>query len=161
MFVCVIDEFQQTLLNAWSTRAFANALKNQSPNCSFCFLSGQGADQSEKSSMMFARGKGVAENALISLNFNGLHIFRPGYIYPISPRKEPNLSYRILRTLYKPLLSKVYPNIGVSSEKLAETMTEVGINGSDNLIFENNDIRNYGGRLPDEASAQSGQTTNG
>src|SRR6266849_10501839 len=27
-------------------------------------------------------------------------IFRPAYIYPVEPRKEPNLSYRVLHAIY-------------------------------------------------------------
>ena len=27
----------------------------------------------------------------------------PGYIYPVTPRKEPNMSYQIFRLLHRPL----------------------------------------------------------
>lgn len=122
------------------TKVFAETLKQNSPNLSFCFLSGQGADSSEKSSILFAREKGIAENGLIKLKFKSLHIFRPGYIYPVTPRAEPNLSYRIMRVLYKPV-SLIFPNVGVTSVKLAEKMMEVGLNGGDKLIYENKDLR--------------------
>ena len=83
------------------TKAFAETLKRLSPETVFCFLSGSGADTKEKSRILFAREKGKAENILLGLSFKATHIFRPGYIYPVSPRKEPNLSYRIFRVLYK------------------------------------------------------------
>ncbi|CAN5193102.1 hypothetical protein BH09BAC5_BH09BAC5_06390 [soil metagenome] len=91
--------------------------------------------------MQFARDKGAAEKYLISLNFDRLHIFRPGYIYPVNPRKEPNFSYKIMRVLYKPL-HFLYPNIGISSENLAKVMINAGFNKTEKIIFENRDIRN-------------------
>ena len=122
------------------TRSFAEALKKNSSPVTFCFLSGQGADSTEKSRILFAREKGVAENILKSLNFDRLHIFRPGYIYPSTPRKEPNLMYRVMRVLYKPV-SKIYPNIGLTSVKLGTKMVEVGFGNFEQVVFENIDIR--------------------
>jgi len=134
------DEFRKITIDY--TRAFAEALRRQSDNTAFCFLSGQGADSTEKSRMMFARDKGAAENILLSLKFVRTHIFRPGYIYPTTPRKEPNLTYDLMRLLYKPI-SAVYANIGLSSEELADAMVEIGMSGGSKTILENQDIRNY------------------
>jgi nucleoside-diphosphate-sugar epimerase len=125
------------------TKAFATALRINSLETTFCFLSGQGADTSETSKIMFAKDKGIAENILFKLKFYRTYCFRPGYIYPVTKRKEPNFTYALTRLLYKPLLSKVYPNIGVSSEKLANVMVLVGLNGYDEPILENNAIRLY------------------
>lgn len=125
------------------TKAFAEAVKFNNDKLTFCFLSGQGADQKEKSRILFARDKGKAENILLKLKFDKTYIFRPGYIYPIKRRKEPNFAYKLTRILYKPILSKIYPNIGVTSERLAEIMVAVGIKGAEKNIFENKDIRQY------------------
>jgi len=125
------------------TIAFAKAIYKASPMAAFCLLSGQGADQTEKSRMAFARYKGEAEKALLKIGFPRVHIFRPGYIYPVTPRKEPNLTYRISRFLY-PVLRRVYPNIGISSENLARAMVQAGLYGTDEHkapILENRDIR--------------------
>ncbi len=122
------------------TKAFADTLKQNSPDCNFCFLSGQGADTSEKSRILFAREKGIAENYLLSLQFGRTHLFRPGYIYPDTPRKEPNAFYSIMRMLYKPVAA-IYPNIGVSSLQLAHKMVEAGLEGGAKTIYENRDIR--------------------
>ena len=122
------------------TKAFADTLKQNSPGCSFCFLSGQGADTSEKSRILFAREKGIAENYLLNLKFDSTHIFRPGYIYPDEPRKEPNAFYAFMRMLYKPVAA-IYPNIGVSSLQLAHKMVETGLEGGAKTIYENRDIR--------------------
>lgn len=121
------------------TEIFANALRKNNEATSFCFLSGQGADISETSRVLFAREKGIAENILVKLKFKSTHIFRPGYIYPDVKRVEPNLMYQLMRLLYKPV-KFIYPNIGVTSQKLATAMVEVGMNGG-KVIFENKDIR--------------------
>ncbi len=133
------DEFRRITVDV--TAAFASALILQSPNLGFCFLSGQGADLTEKSTVMFAKDKGAAENILLGLQFKQLAIFRPGYIYPVTPRKEPNLFYRITRILYKPLLSKVYPNIGLSSQELADAMVKRAFTVADKQIYENKEIK--------------------
>jgi uncharacterized protein YbjT (DUF2867 family) len=125
------------------TRAFAQALFRASPGAAFCFLSGQGADQSEESRIAFARYKGMAENALVAAGFPRVHIFRPGYIYPVTPRTEPNVTYRIMRVLY-PVVRRIYPNIGVSSEDLARAMLQAGLAGTpdhDSPVLENRSIR--------------------
>ena len=89
---------------------------------------------------MFARDKGMAENYLLKLKLKSIHIFRPGYIYPVMPRNEPNILYRLMRILYK-IFSKVFPDMGVTSEKLAKTMVEAGFNGGEKIYFENKEIR--------------------
>lgn len=125
------------------TKALATTLRNANENTTFCFLSGQGADSTEKSRIMFAKDKGIIENILFKLNFYRTFCFRPGYIYPVKERREPNFSYKIMRLLYQPFLSKIYPNIGVTSDKLASVMVTIGLNGYDKSIIENNDIRRY------------------
>jgi uncharacterized protein YbjT (DUF2867 family) len=82
------------------TVEFARFLHGNSPAAAFSFLSGNGADPTGKSRMAFARLKGQAENALLTMAFSRVYIFRPAYIYPVKPRKEPNISYRLLRAIY-------------------------------------------------------------
>ena len=89
------------------------------------------------------RRTGIAENGLLAIGFSRVHIFRPGYIYPVSPRKEPNILYSIFRKLY-PAMRFVYPNIGIPSEHLARAMVYAGLYGTgDNRspVLENRDIR--------------------
>ena len=72
------DEFKNIKVDY--TLAFAEALKKSSPQAAFCFLSGQAADPAEESKVAFARYKGMAENALLGIGFQRVHIFHPGYI---------------------------------------------------------------------------------
>ncbi len=134
------DEFRKITIDY--TLAFAEELKKYSDGISFCFLSGQGADSKEKSRIMFALDKGKAENGILRMNFRRTHIFRPGYIYPVTPRKEPNFIYKLMRILYK-IFSPLFPNMGVTSEKLADTMVEVAFAGREKIIYENSEIRKY------------------
>jgi uncharacterized protein YbjT (DUF2867 family) len=141
------DEFRKITVDY--TVAFAEALFRRSPHATFCLLSGAGADRTEKSRISFARFKGMAENALLAMGFPRVHIFRPGYIYPVQPRSEPNFTYRIFRRVY-PAIRPLFPNIGISSEDLAKAMLRAGLAGTpdhDSPILENRDIRRLAERI--------------
>jgi hypothetical protein len=94
--------------------------------------------------MAFARYKGEAENALITASFPKLYIFRPAYIYPVEPRKEPNFSYRLLRAIY-PAFRVLFPNHVIPADDLARAMVDVTLRQktgeAGGLVFENRDIR--------------------
>ena len=122
--------------------AFAEALKKNSPEATLCFLSGAGADRTEKSKMSFAKYKGIAENSISALGFKAFYTFRPGYIYPVEPRQEPNLMYRVSRTLY-PLIRLMGKNNSIKSTELAKAMFKIGLNGAKQEILENKDILEY------------------
>lgn len=120
---------------------FAKALENNSPQATLCLLSGAGADRTEKSKTSFALYKGMAENQIAKLNLN-FYSFRPGYIYPVEPRKEANVGYTIIKTLY-PLFKLLGDKYSVKSNELANAMFNVGLNGADKQILENRDILKY------------------
>jgi uncharacterized protein YbjT (DUF2867 family) len=122
-------------------QSFANALIAHSPKATFCLLSGAGADQKEKSRMAFARYKGMAENYLLNAGFPAVNLFRPGYIYPVTPRKEPNMMYRITRALY-PLLKLFGKGSSITSVQLGTAMAMAAIHGTDKTVLENIDIHN-------------------
>lgn len=117
---------------------FAQILKQKSPKANLCFLSGAGADKTEKSKTAFAKYKGMAEN---NLNDTGINVFsfRPGYIYPVVPRKEPNLMYKIMRVLY-PILKALGNKYSIKSTDLAKAMFLIGLNGFTQETLENIDI---------------------
>jgi uncharacterized protein YbjT (DUF2867 family) len=117
----------------------ARRLYEKSPDLTFCLLSGAGADRSESSRFMFAEDKGAIENRLSNMGFKSFHAFRPSYIYPVTPRKEPNFSYKLMRFLY-PLLKALGSGFSIQSTELAAAMFNVGINGCHLEILENRDI---------------------
>jgi uncharacterized protein YbjT (DUF2867 family) len=125
------------------TIEFARVLHSSSPDAAFSFLSGSGADPTGRSRMAFARYKGEAEKALLPAGFPKLYIFRPAYIYPVEPRKEPNFSYRLLRVIY-PAFRVLFPNQVIRADDLARAMVDAALRktgGPGALILENRDIR--------------------
>jgi uncharacterized protein YbjT (DUF2867 family) len=125
------------------TVEFARVLHASSPGAAFSFLSGSGADPTGRSRMPFARYKGEAENALLAAGFAHVYIFRPAYIYPVEPRKEPNFSYRFLRGVY-PVFRLLFPNQVIRADDLARAMvTAVASETGQRVgpVFENRDIR--------------------
>jgi uncharacterized protein YbjT (DUF2867 family) len=122
---------------------FARVLHASSPGAAFSFLSGSGADPSGRSRMSFARYKGEAEKALLAAGFPRLYIFRPAYIYPVEPRKEPNFSYRLLRAIY-PAFRLLFPNQVILADDLARAMVSIAVDKTserETKVFENRDIR--------------------
>jgi uncharacterized protein YbjT (DUF2867 family) len=125
------------------TVEFSRVLRGSSPDAAFSFLSGNGADPTGQSRMAFARHKGEAEKALLAAGFPRVYIFRPAYIYPVEPRKEPNLSYRFLRWIY-PAFRVLFPNQVIRADDLARAMVNIAVRGTGkrpSMIFENSDIR--------------------
>src|SRR6476661_7724416 len=125
------------------TVEFARVLRASSPNATFAFLSGAGADPTGRSRMAFARYKGEAENALSATGFPRVYMFRPAYIYPVQPRREPNVSYRLLRAIY-PVFRVLFPNQVIRADDLARTMVDAALREPGEgraLVLENRDIR--------------------
>jgi len=106
-------------------------------------LSGKGADPTGRSRMSFARYKGEAENALLAAGFPRVYVFRPAYIYPVEPRKEPNFSYRLMRSIY-PAFRMLFPNQVIRADNLARAMVNVVVQQAavrESRVLENLDIQ--------------------
>lgn len=132
------EEFRK--INVDVPTAFAKAVKQQNKHVRFCLLSGQGADRTEKSKTQFAKDKGAAENVIESVQLGEFHSLRPGYIYPVSPRKEPNFMYKLMRSLY-PIINPIFPNMSITSTDLANAMVQMGHHGHVKVNLENKDLR--------------------
>ena len=77
------------------------------------------------------------------MGFSFLYIFRPAYIYPVKPRKEPSFSYRLLRASY-PVSRLLFPNQVIPADDLGETIVEVVVRETGETrcrVLENRDIR--------------------
>jgi uncharacterized protein YbjT (DUF2867 family) len=138
-----VSDAELRTVTAGYTMEFARVLCNSSPNASFSFLSGNGADPTGRSRLAFARYKGEAERALLAAGFPHVYLFRPAYIYPVQPRKEPNFTYRLIRAVY-PVFRLLFPNQVVRADDLAWAMVDVVLRETQEhrqLILENRDIR--------------------
>ena len=93
--------------------------------------------------MSFARYKGEAENALLARGFASVYIFRPAYIYPVTPRREPDSGYRLLRAVH-PAFRLLFPNQVIRADDLAPAMMNVAVQGAGDRrghIFVKRDIQ--------------------
>jgi uncharacterized protein YbjT (DUF2867 family) len=138
-----VSDAELRIITVNYTIEFARVLRASSPDAAFSFLSGNGADPSGRSRMPFARYKGEAENALLAAGFPRVYIFRPAYIYPVEPRKEPNFSYRLMRAFY-PAFRMLFPNQVIPADDLARAMVDAALRKNDDrgkFVFENRDIR--------------------
>ena len=138
-----VSDAELRAITATYTIEFARVLRSSSPNAAFSFLSGTGADPTGRSRLAFARYKGEAEKALLAAGFPRVYLFRPAYIYPVEPRKEPNFNYRMLRAVY-PLFQVLFPNQAIRADDLARAMVDVVLRQTQEreaLVFENRDIR--------------------
>jgi uncharacterized protein YbjT (DUF2867 family) len=138
----VTDEELRTITVDYTVE-FARVFHGNSPEATFSFLSGNGADPTGQSRMPYARYKGEAEKSLLAVGFRRVYIFRPAYIYPVEPRKEPNFSYRLLRRIY-PAFRVLVPNQVIRADDLARVMVEAAVRGTaqrNGPVFENRDIR--------------------
>ena len=138
-----VSDAELRTITADYTIEFARVVRNSSPNVAFSFLSGNGADPTGKSRLAFARYKGEAEKALLASGFPRVYLFRPAYIYPVQPRKEPNYSYRLIRAFY-PVFRLLFPNQVIRADDLGRAMVDVVLRQTQErqeVVFENRDIR--------------------
>jgi uncharacterized protein YbjT (DUF2867 family) len=138
----VVSDSELRAITVDYTVEFARVLHDSSPKAVFSFLSGNGADPTGRSRAAYARYKGAAEKALLDGGFPRVYLFRPAYIYPVEPRKEPTMSYRLMRSLY-PAFRLLFPNLVIRSDDLARAMVDVVLDGTRTgagPVLENRDI---------------------
>ncbi len=125
------------------TLAAATTLCRLNPAMTFCYISGAGADSSEKGRIMWARVKGQTENALLRLPFKAVYLFRPGAIRPLHGITSRTPLYRILyRVLgpFLPLLKAISPDSLTTTEQLSRAMIRAGLEGAPKAVLEMRDI---------------------
>ncbi|MCP4520578.1 MAG: NAD(P)H-binding protein [Cytophagales bacterium] len=128
-----MSEEQYTKLTYDLTLGFANTLVAINPNMTFCYVSGQGTDSSEKGSSMWARVKGKTENDLLKLGFDHTFMYRPGGIKPPKGVKSKTPLYNVFLPLVNilyPVFKALSPNSITTSEEIGRSMINVSKNGS-------------------------------
>jgi uncharacterized protein YbjT (DUF2867 family) len=125
------------------TIAAAKAMLAANPHIHFVFLSGNGADRSEKSKILFARLKGKAENTLFTLGFKKLTIARPDAIWPKHKNKNAPLAYKLAFPFF-PLAEKFAPSKIIGSVQLAKALLYLAKNSGEKNTYENMELRLIG-----------------
>jgi uncharacterized protein YbjT (DUF2867 family) len=125
------------------TIAAAQTLVKKSPQVTFIFVSGAGADSTEKGSTMWARVKGKTENALLGMPFKDVYVFRPAYIQPLHGIQSRTKLYRALFVIAAPLYplwKALLPKYVTTTEQLGRAMIKVAKQGAPKHILESSDI---------------------
>jgi len=125
------------------TLAAARVLVNLNPNMTFIYVSGAGADSSERGRSMWARVRGKTENELLRLPFHAAYIFRPALIVPLHGIQSKTSLYRAFYSLLGPLLPVLqgrFPKYVTSTEQIGRAMLKVAKLGWPKRVLETCDI---------------------
>jgi uncharacterized protein YbjT (DUF2867 family) len=129
------------------TMAAARSMAAVNPNLVFCYVSGAGTDSSARGRVMWARVKGVTENALLALPFRGAYMFRPGYIQPMKGVRSSTQWYQrvydVVGPLY-PLLRRLAPGVVTNTETIGRALIRVAAEGYPTRVLEGRDINASG-----------------
>jgi uncharacterized protein YbjT (DUF2867 family) len=138
-----LGEADYTRITHGITMAVAGTLARTSPQMTFVFVSGVGADSSEKGPVMWARVKGKAENGILGLPFKGSYVFRPGVIQPLHGITSRTGWYRALYVALKPAMSlarRLAPTHILTTEQIGRAMIRVVQRGAPKRVLEPPDI---------------------
>ena len=113
----------------------AKVLERLNPGMAFCFLSGMGTDETQKSRMMWARIKGKTEKDLGDFNFR-LYNFRPGFIHPVKGHKSSS----VLGNILYPFIRNS-ARMCVEADEFGRAMINATLSGYEKLTLENPAIR--------------------
>ncbi|KAJ7336275.1 hypothetical protein DFH08DRAFT_285453 [Mycena albidolilacea] len=110
--------------------AAAKAFNNLNSKFNFVFVSGEGADPTEKTMTFFGKIKGRAEAALCALppSHSALRIFnvRPGFVDPSPHSPKPaSTMKRIGLGILSPTLRTVMPNMVSPADTLAKVLVDL------------------------------------
>ena len=125
------------------TVAAANAVLAAAPQAVFCFVSGAGADSTERSRIMWARVKGEAENAVLRMAFRGVYVFRPSLVQPVRGVRSRTGWYTAFYTIaapFLPLMLRLAPAHVTTSSRVGRAMLDVAARGFPERVLHSRDI---------------------
>jgi uncharacterized protein YbjT (DUF2867 family) len=129
--------------------AAGRTLSRLNPGMTFVFVSGAGADSTERGRLMWARVKGQTENAILKLPFKRAVVFRPGVILPMYGAASRTTWVRVTYNLTKPIwpvLFKLFPRHVTTTERIGLAMLDVARHGAPKAVLEMKDIQGLGVR---------------
>jgi uncharacterized protein YbjT (DUF2867 family) len=138
-----MSEADYTRITYDLTMVVARTLARLNPQMTFIFVSGAGADSSEKGRLMWARIKGRAENGLAGLPFKAAYSFRPGIIQPMHGITSRTGWYHAMYVVLGPLLTGlrlIAPSVVLTTEQIGVAMLKVVRHGAPKRVLEARDI---------------------
>ncbi|MEI6748592.1 MAG: NAD-dependent epimerase/dehydratase family protein [Bacteroidota bacterium] len=127
------------------TMHMASTLSKPKRDMMFCYISGAGADSTEKGRIMWARVKGKTENDLMKLPFKAVYAFRPSFMLPTKGLKNALPFYKYISWLY-PIARRFFPSYFGTLKELGLAMINSVKYGFDKKILELKDIRIMAGK---------------
>ncbi len=134
-----LKEPEFTRLTHTLTLHFASVLVQQSPDLTFCYVSGAGTDSSEHGRSMWARVKGKTENDLMKLPFRQVFAFRPGAMKPTPGLRNTLKMYSYFGWLF-PIFRTFFPNTVSTLAQVGQAMLKVSQSGYASQIIEVKDV---------------------
>ena len=131
-------EAEYTRVTLDYTLKFAEECKRQSPEMTFCYVSGAGVDSTRQNGLMWVRVKGRTEKGILEMGFKRAYCFRPGFIQPMKGVKPSWNFYKFTGFLY-PLLKKL-PKYVCSTEEVGLAMIRTALRGASASTLESRDI---------------------
>ncbi len=125
------------------TMAAAEAFFSVNPEGTFCYVSGEGADSTESSRIMWARVRGRLENRLLARERGTVWIFRPGFIQPVKGVRSSTRLYEVLYIVARPLfplLSRFVPDRVTTSDRMGLALIRAGRVGAPANYLHNREI---------------------
>jgi uncharacterized protein YbjT (DUF2867 family) len=129
------------------TLTVARVLIGLNPAMHFLYVSGSGTDSTERGRSMWARVKGSTENALTTMGFAGVALFRPGYIQPLDGVRSKvgwyNAIYAVLKPIY-PFVKRAAGKYATDTATLGRAMLAAVQPNVATAIYESVDINRIG-----------------
>jgi len=138
-----MDEAAYRHLTYDLTLAAARALVEANPRMTFCYVSGQGTDSTERGRAMWARVKGKTENALLTLPFKAAYMLRPGFIQPLRGVRSRTPLYQAFYSalgFLLPVLRRLVPDQITTTVNVGRALIRLAAEGDGKRILLAADI---------------------
>jgi uncharacterized protein YbjT (DUF2867 family) len=137
-----VSEVDYTRVTFDLTLAAARSLAKVRPEMTFIYVSGVGADSTERGRVMWARVRGRTENAVLALPLRAC-VFRLGVVQPLHGIQSRTSWYRLLYSITRPLMSALkatLPGYVTTTEAVGRAMLEVARHGAPAKVLDNREI---------------------